>query len=157
MKILLIETGKTRDTCIQKLVQDYYNRINHYLSFTIKTIPDLKKTRNLSADQVKHKEAELILKEVQTSDHVILLDENGKQRSSMDFADHLQNLMNRGLKQTVFIIGGAYGFDPSVYERANEKIGLSKMTFSHQIIRPIFTEQLYRAFTILRNEPYHHQ
>ncbi|MGB0177531.1 MAG: 23S rRNA (pseudouridine(1915)-N(3))-methyltransferase RlmH [Owenweeksia sp.] len=157
MKILLIETGKTRDINIQNMVQDYYNRINHYLVFTIKTIPDLKNTRNLSTDQVKQKEAEMILKEIQPSDHVVLLDENGRQRTSVDFAGHLQNLMNRGLKQTVFIIGGAYGFDPSVYGRANEKIGLSRMTFSHQIIRPIFTEQLYRAFTILRNEPYHHQ
>ena len=157
MKILLTETGKTKDPSIRKLVQEYDSRINHYLGFSIKTIPDLKNTRNLSPEQVKQREAEQILRDIEPSDHVILLDENGKQRSSVDFADHLQNLMNRGLKQLIFVIGGAYGFDESVYSRANERISLSKMTFSHQMVRVIFTEQLYRASTILRNEPYHHQ
>ncbi len=157
MKILLIETGKTRENTIQKLSQEYHQRIQHYLPFEVKTIPDLKNTKSLSEDAIKQREGDLILREIQPSDHLIVLDENGKQRPSLEFAEHLQNLMNRGLKQVCFTIGGAYGFDPGVYERANEKMSLSRMTFSHQIVRPIFAEQLYRALSILRNEPYHHQ
>ena len=157
MKIILIETGKTKDSCIQKLAADYFNRINHYINFEVKTLPDLKNTKNMSSDEVKRKEGELILKGIQNSDYLMLLDENGKTYSSLAFADHLQSILNMGLKQLVFVIGGAYGFDPSVYDRANAKLSLSKMTFSHQIIRPIFAEQLYRAFTILKNEPYHHE
>lgn len=157
MKIILLETGKTKDNCVNNLAQDYYSRIKHYASFEIKTIPDLKNTRNMSEDDVKRKEAELILKSVQNSDYLMLLDENGKTYSSIAFSNQLQSIMNQGLKRLIFIIGGPYGFDESVYKRANGKLSLSKMTFSHQIIRPIFAEQLYRAFTILKNEPYHHQ
>lgn len=118
---------------------------------------DLKKTKNLSETEVKKKEAELILREVLPGDHIVLLDDKGKDYTSLKFADHLQQIMNRGVKRIVFIVGGPYGFDTSVYQKANEKLSLSKMTFSHQIIRAIFAEQLYRAFAILNNEPYHHE
>lgn len=157
MKIVFLETGKTKDKGIQQLAETYYKRLSHYVNFSLETIPDLKNTKSMDEDEVKRREGELILKKVDSADFLILLDENGKTFSSVQFANQLQQIMNRGLKKIVFVIGGAYGFDDKVYERAQMKISLSKMTFSHQIIRPIFAEQLYRAFTILKNEPYHHQ
>ncbi len=157
MKIVFLETGKTKDKTIQNLAETYYKRLKHYVGFELVSIPDLKNTKSMNREEVKRKEAELILKRIEGSDLLILLDENGKSYSSLQFADQLQQMMNRGPKRIVFCIGGAYGFDKSVYDRSDAKISLSKMTFSHQIIRPIFAEQLYRAFTILNNEPYHHQ
>lgn len=157
MKIVFLETGKTKDKGIAELADTYYKRLKHYAKFELQTIPDLKNTKSMDEEEVKRKEGELILKHIDNSDFLVMLDENGKSFSSVAFANQLQQIMNRGMKKIVFVIGGAYGFDQRVYDRANLKVSLSKMTFSHQIIRPIFAEQLYRAFTILNNEPYHHQ
>ena len=157
MQIRLIAVGKTDHTAIQTLLEEYIKRLGFYIKFELEIIPDLKNSKNLSEASQKEKEGELILKKVQTSDELVLLDEQGKQYSSVDFSDYLQKKMNAGLKQLIFVIGGPYGFSEEVYQRANGKISLSKMTFSHQMVRVFFVEQLYRAFTILRNEPYHHQ
>jgi 23S rRNA (pseudouridine1915-N3)-methyltransferase len=157
MQIRLIAVGKTDHAAIQSLVEEYSKRLGFYIKFELEIIPDLKNSKNLSEASQKEKEGELILKKVQTSDELVLLDEQGKQYSSVDFSDYLQKKMNAGLKQLIFVIGGPYGFSEEVYQRANGKISLSKMTFSHQMVRVFFVEQLYRAFTILRNEPYHHQ
>lgn len=157
MKIVFIQTGKTRSVDISNIEAEYYKRIGRYIPFETVVIPDLKKTKNLSEDEIKKKEGELILKEMQPADHIVLLDDKGKEFTSLKFASHLQQIMNRGVKRLVFIIGGPYGFDSEVYAKAGEKLSLSRMTFSHQIIRAIFAEQLYRAFTILNNEPYHHE
>ena len=157
MQIRLIAVGKTDHSAIQTLLEEYVKRLGFYIKFEMEIIPDLKNSKNLSETAQKEKEGELILKKVQTSDELVLLDEQGKQYSSVDFSDYLQKKMNAGLKQLIFVIGGPYGFSAEVYQRANGKISLSKMTFSHQMVRVFFVEQLYRAFTILRNEPYHHQ
>jgi 23S rRNA (pseudouridine1915-N3)-methyltransferase len=157
MQIRLIAVGKTDHSAIQTLLEEYIKRLGFYIKFELEIIPDLKNSKNLSEAAQKEKEGELILKKVQSSDELVLLDEQGKQYSSMDFSDYLQKKMNAGLKQLIFVIGGPYGFSESVYQRANCKISLSKMTFSHQMVRVFFVEQLYRAFTILKNEPYHHQ
>ena len=157
MQIRLIAVGKTDHSAIQTLLEEYVKRLGFYIKFEMEIIPDLKNSKNLSEASQKEKEGELILKKVQTSDELVLLDEQGKQYSSVDFSDYLQKKMNAGLKQLIFVIGGPYGFSEEVYQRANGKISLSKMTFSHQMVRVFFVEQLYRAFTILRNEPYHHQ
>lgn len=157
MQIRLIAVGKTDHSAIQTLLEEYVKRLGFYIKFEMEIIPDLKNSKNLSETAQKEKEGELILKKVQTSDELVLLDEQGKQYSSVDFSDYLQKKMNAGLKQLIFVIGGPYGFSEEVYQRANGKISLSKMTFSHQMVRVFFVEQLYRAFTILRNEPYHHQ
>ena len=157
MQIRLIAVGKTDHAAIQTLLEEYVKRLGFYIKFEMEIIPDLKNSKNLSETAQKEKEGELILKKVQTSDELVLLDEQGKQYSSVDFSDYLQKKMNAGLKQLIFVIGGPYGFSEEVYQRANGKISLSKMTFSHQMVRVFFVEQLYRAFTILRNEPYHHQ
>ncbi|MFD2035870.1 23S rRNA (pseudouridine(1915)-N(3))-methyltransferase RlmH [Belliella marina] len=157
MQIKLIAVGKTDSKEIQSLTDEYIKRLGFYIKFELEIIPDLKNTKNLSEESQKEKEGDLILKRVQASDELILLDENGKQFSSMDFSSVLQKRMNSGLKQLVFVIGGPYGFSEAVYQRANSKLSLSKMTFSHQMVRVFFIEQLYRAYTILRNEPYHHQ
>ncbi len=156
MKIVLIQTGKTKDNRVQELADLYFNRLQKYVGFECLTVPDLKQTKNLKESAVKQKEGELILKYFQAGDHIVLLDEKGKDYSSEKFADHIQSAMNRGPKRIVFVIGGPYGFDPTVYAKAQEKLRLSSMTFSHQIIRAIFAEQLYRCFSILNNEPYHH-
>jgi 23S rRNA (pseudouridine1915-N3)-methyltransferase len=132
-------------------------RIPHYVSFEMKVIPDIKNAKNMSEEQQKDKEGELILQQILPSDELILLDENGLEASSVDFARFLEKKMLSGIKRLVFVIGGPYGFSGSVYSRAIGKISLSKMTFSHQMVRLIFAEQLYRAFTILKGEPYHHQ
>lgn len=157
MQIKLIVVGKTDHSSIIKLIDEYKSRLGHYIRFELEIIPDLKNTKTLSESLQKEKEGELILKKISPSDDLILLDENGKSYSSIDFSSLLQKKMNSGLKQLIFVIGGPYGFSEAVYERANSKISISKMTFSHQMIRPFFIEQLYRAFTILRNEPYHHE
>jgi len=157
MQIRLIAVGKTDHAAIQTLLEEYSKRLGFYIKFELEIIPDLKNSKNLSEASQKEKEGELILKKVLTSDELVLLDEQGKQYSSVDFSDYLQKKMNAGLKQLIFVIGGPYGFSAEVYQRANSKISLSKMTFSHQMVRVFFVEQLYRAFTILKNEPYHHQ
>lgn len=157
MQIKLLTIGKTDHRAIQTLIEEYSSRLNHYIRFEWEVIPDLKNVKSLPQTAQKEKEGELILKKVQASDEVILLDERGKTFSSVEFSDFIQKKMNAGLKQLIFVVGGPYGFSEEVYSRANGKISLSKMTFSHQMIRPFFVEQLYRAFTILRNEPYHHE
>ena len=157
MQIKLLAIGKTDNKAIQNLIDDYSSRLGHYIRFELDVIPDLKQSKSLSESLQKEKEGELILKKVGSSDELILLDERGKTFSSLEFSDYLQKKMNSGLKQLVFVIGGPYGFSEAVYARANGKISLSKMTFSHQMIRPFVVEQLYRAMTILRNEPYHHE
>lgn len=157
MQIKLITIGKTDHKAIQQLIEEYSSRLAHYIRFEFEIIPDLKNSKSLTEHTQKEKEGELILKKVQASDEVILLDERGKSFSSVEFSEFIQKKMNSGLKQLIFVIGGPYGFSKEVYLRANGKISLSKMTFSHQMIRPFFIEQVYRAFTILRNEPYHHE
>lgn len=157
MKITFILNGKTEDDHIIKGLAVYEQRLKHYVSFETIVIPALKNTKALSIDQQKQKEGELILKNIQSSDRLILLDENGKEYNSVGFATFIQQQMNSGIKNVAFVVGGPYGFSDEVYKRANAKVSLSKMTFSHQMVRLFFVEQLYRAMTILRNEPYHHQ
>ncbi len=156
MRIKIIAIGKTTDANLDAMINDYLMRIRHYAKLDWEIIPNLKQSKNLSQDQIKLKEGELILSKLHKSDRVILLDEKGKSYGSKQFAGKLQKLMNTGIKQSVFVIGGAYGFSTAVYSRADEQLSLSPMTFSHQMVRLVFTEQLYRAMTILRNEPYHH-
>jgi len=157
MQIKLLAIGKTDNKAIQTLIDDYSSRLGHYIRFELEVIPDLKQSKSLSESLQKEKEGELILKKLSSSDELVLLDERGKTFSSLEFSDYLQKKMNSGLKQLVFVIGGPYGFSEAVYERAHGKISLSKMTLSHQMIRPFLIEQVYRAMTILRNEPYHHE
>ena len=157
MKITLLLVGKTVNKDFVKLIDEYAGRVKHYIGFEIVTIPELKNTKSLSAEQQKQAEGELILKQLQGGDHVVLLDEHGKEFRSIEFADWMTRKMNTVSKRLVFIVGGPYGFSPSVYNAANEKISLSKMTFSHQMIRLIFVEQVYRAMTIIKGEPYHHE
>jgi 23S rRNA (pseudouridine1915-N3)-methyltransferase len=155
MKVRLILVGKTQQGYAQEGTEVFKKRIINYLPFDEIVIPSLKNTKNLSPQVVKEKEGELILKKIEKQDFTILLDENGRTFDSVEFANFLQMQMNSGIKNLNFVVGGAWGFSPQVYQNANAKISLSKMTFSHQIIRIIFMEQLYRAMTILRNEPYH--
>ncbi|WP_271855828.1 23S rRNA (pseudouridine(1915)-N(3))-methyltransferase RlmH [Patiriisocius marinus] len=157
MKVTLFAIGKTDDKNIIELTDMYIKRLSHYINFTFEIIPDIKNSKNLSESQQKVAEGDEILKRVETSDTIILLDENGKTYTSVGFSKFLQKKMNSGLKNLVFVIGGPYGFSEEIYSRANGKLSLSSMTFSHQMVRPFFIEQLYRGFTILRNEPYHHQ
>ena len=157
MNIRLIAIGKTDNKNLQSLVDEYQKRLSFYIKFDLEIIPDIKNVKNLSEIQQKEKEGELILSKVTPTDQLILLDENGKNFSSVAFSEELQKKMNAGIKTLVFVIGGPYGFSDSVYGKANSKISLSLMTFSHQMVRLFFIEQLYRGFTILRNEPYHHQ
>lgn len=157
MTIKLLAIGKTDSSQLQELIEVYQKRLNHYINFEMELIPDLKKTKNLSEEQQKDKEGDLILKRLSPTDVLILFDEKGKQFTSIEFSSYLQKKMNTGIKQVVFLIGGPYGFSNEVYAKASGKISLSKMTFSHQMVRLFITEQIYRAFTILKNEPYHHQ
>ena len=157
MTIKLLAIGKTDHKALQELISEYQNRLNHYIKLELEIIPDIKNVKNLSETQQKEKEGELILKKLNTTDVLILLDENGKQYSSVDFSGFLQKKMNSGIKQLVFVIGGPYGFSNTIYQKAQSKISLSKMTFSHQMVRLFVVEQLYRGFTILKNEPYHHR
>jgi len=157
MTIKLLAIGKTDSTELQQLISMYEKRLGHYVNFNLELIPDLKKTKNLSEQKQKEKEGELILKQLAPADVLVLLDESGKQFSSVEFSSYLQKKMNSGIKQLVFVIGGPYGFSDMIYKTASGKISLSKMTFSHQMVRLFVVEQVYRAFTILKNEPYHHQ
>lgn len=157
MKILLFAIGKTDDKNLIQLIDNYQNRLKHYIKFELEIIPDIKNVKNLSEIQQKEKEGQLLLKKIQPTDQLILLDEKGKDFSSVQFADYLQKKMNSSIKQLVFVIGGPYGFSDAMYAKAHGKISLSKMTFSHQMIRLFIVEQIYRGFTILKNEPYHHK
>ncbi|GAB2685044.1 23S rRNA (pseudouridine(1915)-N(3))-methyltransferase RlmH [Mucilaginibacter koreensis] len=157
MKITLLTVGKTEDAYIREGIDKYLKRLKHYTRFEIIDLPELKNTKALSQEQQKNKEAELILKKLTVTDHVVLLDENGQEFNSSQFATYLDKKNISAVQHMVFVIGGPYGFDASVYQRANEKLSLSRMTFSHQMVRLFFTEQLYRAFTIIKGEPYHHQ
>ena len=157
MKATLLVVGKTVEQHYITAINDYLQRTRRYLSFDVEVIPELKNTKSLTTDQQKEKEGELICKSLQAGDYVVLLDEHGKEMRSIEFADWMKHKMNTVNKRLVFIIGGPYGFAPRVYEQANEKISMSKMTFSHQMIRVIFVEQIYRAMTILNNGPYHHE
>lgn len=157
MNIRLIAIGKTDNKDLQSLIDDYTKRLSFYVKFDLDIIPDIKNVKNLSEAQQKEKEGELILAKIGPTDQLILLDENGKTHSSVGFSDYLQKKMNTGIKTLVFVIGGPYGFSETVYQKAQGKVSLSEMTFSHQMVRLFVIEQLYRGFTILRNEPYHHQ
>ena len=157
MTIKLIAIGKTDNKELQQLIDLYQKRLGFYIKFDLDIIPDIKQSKNLSEEQQKQKEGELILSKLNVTDVLILLDENGKQLDSVGFSDYLQKHMNSGIKQLVFVIGGPYGFSQEVYNKAQGTLSLSKMTFSHQMVRLFFIEQLYRGFTILKNEPYHHE
>jgi 23S rRNA (pseudouridine1915-N3)-methyltransferase len=155
MRITLIESGKTRDPFIREGVEQFRKRVVHYVPFGIETIPDLKNTRNLTMKEVQNQEAALMLKRIKPADYLVLLDERGQEHTSISFAEYLNSLEGK-VKQLVFVIGGPYGFSEEVYRRANAKLSLSKLTFSHQLVRVIFMEQLYRAYTLLKGDPYHH-
>lgn len=157
MKTTLLMVGKTVDRHLTALIEDYVERTKHYLSLEVETIPDLKNNKSLSEDMQKEKEGDMILKALQPSDYVVLLDENGKEMRSMEFAQYMRHKMNTLSKRLVFVIGGPYGFSDKVYQAAAEKMSLSRMTFSHQMVRLIFVEQLYRAMSILAGSPYHHE
>ncbi|MCL9770228.1 23S rRNA (pseudouridine(1915)-N(3))-methyltransferase RlmH [Flavobacterium sp. HXWNR69] len=157
MNIRLLAIGKTDNKALQTLIEDYTKRLSFYVKFDLEIIPDIKNVKNLSETQQKEKEGDLILSKIGPTDHLILLDENGKTFSSEGFSDFLQKKMNSGIKSLVFVIGGPYGFSETVYQKAQGKVSLSEMTFSHQMVRLFVIEQIYRGFTILKNEPYHHR
>ncbi len=157
MKITLLTVGKTEDAYLKDGIDKFLKRLKHYVKFELTELPELKNTKAMSQEQQKAKEAELLFKNITSTDHVILLDEGGIELSSVKFADMLNKKMVASIQNLVFIIGGPYGFDDSIYKRANDKLSLSRMTFSHQMVRLFFAEQVYRAFTILKGEPYHHQ
>jgi 23S rRNA (pseudouridine1915-N3)-methyltransferase len=157
MKIKLLAIGKTDNKNLNQLIDEYQNRLKHYIKFELEIIPDIKNVKNLSEIQQKEKEGDLILSKLQNTDVLVLLDDKGKHFTSIEFSTYLQKKMNAGLKQLVLVIGGPYGFSDTVYKKAQGKISLSKMTFSHQMIRLFIVEQIYRGFTILKNEPYHHE
>jgi len=156
MKITFLVLGKTDDKYINEGITKYLSRLKHYIKFELIEIPDLRNTKNLREDQQKTKEAELLQKALNTTDHVILLDEKGIEFTSRQFSEFLNKKMVSGIQNLVFIVGGPYGFDESIYKLAHGKISLSKLTFSHQMVRLFFIEQVYRGFTILKGEPYHH-
>ena len=157
MKMTLIVVGRTTSGYLKQGIDEYLARLSHYTSFDIQYLSDVKNARNLSESQQKTAEGRLILNATDRSDYVVLLDEHGQQHTSMAFAQYVQKRMLSGVKRVVFVVGGPYGFSKEVYDRADDMLSLSKMTFSHEMIRLIFTEQLYRAFTILHHEPYHHE
>lgn len=157
MKVVLVVIGKTDEAYLRTGIEKFENRLKHYLPYEMQVIPDLKKTKNLSTSQQKAMEGQLILQAFRPGDHIVLLDEKGKEYRSVEFAGMLEKQMLAGLKRLVFVIGGPYGFSDEIYAKANGKISLSKMTYSHQMVRLIFAEQVYRAMTILKNEPYHHE
>jgi 23S rRNA (pseudouridine1915-N3)-methyltransferase len=156
MKIVLLTVGKTEDAYIREGIDKFIKRLKHYTRLDIVDLPELKNTKALTQDQQKTKEAELILRKITPNDHVVLLDEKGLEFSSVQFADYLDKKAISSVQTLIFVIGGPYGFDASVYERANAQLALSRMTFSHQMVRLFFVEQLYRAYTIIKGEPYHH-
>ena len=157
MKIKLLAIGKTDDANLNALINTYQNRLKHYIKFELEIIPDIKNVKNLSQSQQKEKEGALILSKLAPTDQLIVLDEKGRDFRSVEFSNFLQKKMNSGIKQLVFVIGGPYGFSEAVYKKSQGKVSFSKMTFSHQMIRLFVVEQVYRAFTILKNEPYHHE
>ena len=157
MKISLITVGKTDVKWVREGLDLYVSRLSHYVPFTLDEIPELKNAASLSRSQVKEKEGELVLRRIKDADEVILLDERGREMRSVELAAFLEEKISRGGRDLVFVIGGAYGFSDRVYSRADAKLSLSRMTFSHQMVRTIFAEQLYRAFTIIKGEPYHHE
>ena len=157
MKIKLLAIGKTDDSALISLISRYQDRLQHYVSFDLDILPDLKQVKNMSESEQKIKEGSLIQKQLKPGDFVCLLDEKGREFNSVDFSKYLQKRMNSGLKRLVFIIGGPYGFSEEIYKIAQGKISMSQMTFSHQMIRLFAVEQIYRGFTILKNEPYHHR
>ena len=157
VKVCLLVIGKTDAEFVRAGIAEYEKRLKYYIPYEMKVIPDVRNTKNMSEIQQKEREGELILKSFRDGDFIVLLDEHGKEFSSMQFAEYIEKKMHTTPRRLVFVVGGPYGFAQSVYTTAHEKISLSKMTFSHQMIRLIFTEQLYRAFTILNNEPYHHE
>jgi 23S rRNA (pseudouridine1915-N3)-methyltransferase len=157
MKITLLCVGKTQNSHFVDLIAHYQRRLTHYTSFEKVEIESRKKKKNLSKEEQKKEEGSLILDKLQPSDFLVLLDDKGKQMDTLGFANDLQKKLNSGMKSCVFVVGGSYGFSDQVYKRANEKLSLSKMTLTHQMVRLLFIEQLYRAFTVLRNEPYHHE
>ena len=157
MKITLLTVGKTDVKWVREGLELYLSRLGHYIPFQLREIPELKNVSSLGREQVKAKEGSLVLKALKPSDEVVLLDEGGREFRSLEFASWLEERISRGARDIVFVIGGAYGFSPEVYARADAKLSLSKMTFSHQMVRTIFAEQLYRAFTIIKGEPYHHE
>ena len=157
MKLMLLMIGKTTENSLQSLIQDYVGRLQFYISLEVVVLPELKNTKKLSVSEQNEKEAEMLFKQLDTKDHLILLDEKGKQYSSMEFAQFMGKKLESTIKRTIFVIGGPYGFAERVYERADGMLSLSRMTFSHQMIRLLFTEQLYRAMTILKGENYHHE
>lgn len=156
MKILVLFLGKTDKEYIKEGINDYVKRLSFYLPFEVKVIPDLKNNSNLSVEVQKEKEGQLILEQINKGDQLVLLDEKGQEFSSVEFSKWVEKKMIAGIRQLVFAVGGPYGFSEDVYQRADYKISLSRLTFSHQMVRMIFVEQLYRAMTILKNEPYHH-
>lgn len=157
MKIELAVIGKTSIGYLKQGIDEYIKRLKHYVPFEIKYIDDIKNTKNISEDQQKRTEGAKILSLLDKSDFVVLLDEHGKEYTSLQYSSYIQKRMLSGAKKLVFVIGGPYGFSQEVYDRANDKISFSKMTFNHEMIRLIFTEQLYRAYTIINHEPYHHE
>ena len=157
MKIVLTVVGKTTDKHFIASINEFVQRISHYVSFSIEVIPELKGTKNLSEKEQKDREGELILKLFQPGDYLVLLDEHGRERRSIEFAQWMQKKMAAGPKRLIFVVGGPYGFSEAVYAAAQEKVSLSQMTLSHQMIRLLFVEQIYRAMTILNGEPYHHE
>lgn len=157
MNIKLIVVGKTDEKYLQQGIDVYVSRLKHYVNFEMVVIPALKDQKGASPDEVKEREAALLLRQLEKSDRVVLLDEHGDQHTSVDFAQYIQKQMNAGVRNLAFVVGGAFGFAPSVYAAASGKVSLSKMTFNHQMVRLFFVEQLYRAFTILRHEPYHNE
>ena len=157
MKTLLLTVGKTDNDYLSRAIDDYLSRASHYSPIELKVVPDVRDVRNLSQEQQKEREGQQILRQLAAGDHVVLLDEGGNEYTSMEFSRWLQQKMNSGGKRLVFVIGGPYGFSPAVYARADGKLSLSRMTFSHQMVRVIFAEQFYRALSILHNLPYHHE
>ena len=157
MKIVVLTVGKTSEKYLIEGIAQYQNRLKHYTQFEMLEILNIKNAKNFSNTELMKKEGKLILKKSQTSDHLVLLDDKGKDFTSPKFSEKMQGWMLSGKKRLVFVVGGAYGFSEEVYARADEKLSLSKMTFSHQMVRLFFVEQIYRAYTILNNEPYHHQ
>ncbi len=156
MKLHVIFTGKTTGKLFQEAIADYQSRLTHYVPFTLEELPDLKNTKSLNEDQQKEKEADMLFEKLQPGDVLVLLDEKGKEFTSREFSTYLENKLHTVNKRLVFLIGGPYGFSQRVYDAAQGKISLSKMTFSHQMVRLFLVEQIYRAFTILNNQPYHH-
>ena len=157
MKTCLLVIGKTDAAYIREGIEEYERRLKRYIPYEMKVLPDVKNARNMGESLQKEKEGEMILEQLQATDLVVLLDEKGRQYTSVEFSEYLAQKMLGGIKRLVFVIGGPYGFSEMVYQRANDKLSLSKMTFSHQMVRMIFAEQIYRAMTILQGEPYHHE